>query len=231
MKTLGLIGGMSWNSTELYYRLINQAVAREAGGLHSAKILLHSFDFAEIAALQKTEDWAGATARMVGAANILKQGGADAIVICTNTMHRMAPEIEGATRLPVLHIIDAIADRLRQQRVTKAGILGTYFTMTASFYADYFKARHGITLLAPDEAAKQEIHRVIYDELCQGQVKDSAREQYLSVIRKLDSEGAKAIILGCTEIGMLLTQSDYPALPLLDSTALHAEAAAHFALI
>ncbi len=230
MKTLGLIGGMSWNSTELYYRLINQTIAREAGGLHSAKILLHSFDFAEIAALQKAEDWAGATKRMVEAALGLKRAGAEGIVICTNTMHRMAAEIEAATQLPLLHIIDVIAENLRQQGITKAGILGTYFTMTAPFYADYFKTRHGITLLAPDETTKQEIHRVIYDELCQGQVTDSARTYYLAAMRALESQGAEAIILGCTEIGMLLTQRDYSALPLLDSTALHAEAAAFFAL-
>ncbi len=228
MKKLGLIGGMSWNSTELYYRAINQHVATTMGGLHSAELLLYSVDFAPIAALQATEDWAAATVKMVEAAQSLQRGGAEAIVICTNTMHRMATDIESATGLPVLHIADALAESM--PGIQNAGILGTYYTMSAPFYRDYFCAQHGISLIAPEEAEMREIHRVIYEELCHGQVKEAARHYYVEAVDALKAQGAQAIILGCTEIGMLLSQKDYMALPLLDSTTIHAHYAAEFAM-
>lgn len=221
---------MSWGSTELYYRRINHLVAKAKGGLHSAPLVVYSFDFAPIAELQKAEDWERATEQMVNAAKKLKLAGAEAIVICTNTMHRMAGDIAQQADLQVLHIIDAIAEEANKREITSAGILGTYFTMSAPFYRDYFEKNHQITLIAPDEQEKQDIHRIIYEELCRGEVRDTSRLRYIEIMRSLEARGAESIILGCTEIGLLLTQSDYPTLALLDSTELHAQYAASFVL-
>ncbi len=230
MKTLGLLGGLSWQSTELYYRLLNQRVAEKLGGLHSAKLLIYSFDFDGIAALQHAENWPEAGAQMVKAALKLKAGGAEAIVICTNTMHMFAADIEAATGLPVMHIGDAVAHELAAQNITQAGILGTYFTMSMDFYADYYRTKHGITLIAPDEADKHRISTIIYNELCKGIASDDSRKHYITVMESLRQAGAQAIILGCTEICLLINAAHFPSLPILNSTKLHAEYAVDFAL-
>jgi len=230
MKTLGLLGGMSWNSTELYYRWMNQSVAQQLGGLHSAQLLMYSFDFAEIAAQQKAENWAALGAQMIDGAQRLKAAGADALVICTNTMHLFAPKIEAATGLKVLHIGDAVARELTKQHITQAGILGTLYTMRMPFYADYYRAQHGIRLIAPSEGEQQIVSDIIYNELCRGAVQEPSRAQYLAVMAALQSQGAQAIILGCTEIGMLIEPQHFPALLILDSTRLHVEYAVAYAL-
>jgi len=229
MKTLGLIGGMSWESTVPYYQLINQTVASRLGGLHSAKLLLYSVDFAEVEHLQMTGQWDVAGALLADAARRLKLAGADALVLCTNTMHKVADAIDHAVDIPLLHIADPTAQAIRQAGLHTVGLLGTRFTMEQDFYRSRLERRHGLTVLIPPEAEREQVHRIIYDELCLGQVKAESRWVYQQVIAHLQDQGAQAVILGCTEIAMLIPPTE-GGLPLLDTTALHARYAADWAL-
>jgi len=229
MKTLGLIGGMSWESTVPYYREINQTVKAQLGGLHSAKIVLYSVDFAEVEHLQSTGQWDAAGQLLANAARALERAGADGLVLCTNTMHKVAPVISEAVSIPLLHIADPTALAVRQAGVATVGLLGTRFTMEQDFYRTRLETRHGLRVLVPAPADRELVHRVIYQELCLGEVRPESRTAYLRVIDALATEGAQAIILGCTEIS-LLVQSHDCALPLFDTTALHARSAALWAL-
>ena len=228
MKTIGLIGGMSWESTQTYYRLINQGVKARLGGLHSARLVLYSVDFAEIEALQGRGDWA-ATAQILGAAaRSLAAAGADFLVLCTNTMHKVAPQLEQAVEIPLLHIADATAKALHRQGVTQVGLLGTRFTMEQAFYRERLEAQ-GIRVLIPDAKQRERVHAVIYDELCRGEISADSRAAYLEIVDSLAGQGAQGIILGCTEIGLLI-QADDTDVPLFDTTAIHAEQAVEAAL-
>ena len=229
MKTIGLIGGMSWESTAIYYRLINDMVKNRLGGLHSAQLLMWSFDFDDIAQLQAAANWDEATRRMVDAGNRLKKAGADALVICTNTMHKMATDVERETGLPLLHIADATARAIKVQNIQKVGLLATRFTMEQDFYKGRLLESHGINAIVPDEAGRSSVHQIIYDELCKGVVKPESKSRYLEIIADLIQQGAQGIILGCTEIGMLIAQEDV-SVSVFDTTSLHAAAAVDFAL-
>lgn len=229
MKTLGLIGGMSWESTVPYYRTINQTVKEQLGGLHSARLLLYSVDFAEIETLQHAGDWDTAGAVLADAARSLKAGGAQLLVICTNTMHKVADAVEAASGLPLLHIADATGGTIRARGLTRIGLLGTRFTMEQDFYRRRLIERHGLDVLVPEPDERDLVHRVIYDELCQGVIRDESRAQYRRVMDGLVARGAQGIILGCTEIGLLVGEND-ASVPLFDTTALHARAAALAAL-
>ncbi|MDQ0010454.1 aspartate racemase [Luteibacter jiangsuensis] len=228
MKTIGLIGGMSWESTLPYYRTINETIRDELGGLHSARLLLYSVDFHEIERLQHAGDWGGAGEAMASAARSLEAGGADFLVLCTNTMHRVAEVIERASALPLLHIADATADALSHHAVHRVGLLGTRFTMEQAFYRERLSAR-GFDVVVPDDADRDDVHRIIYDELCQGIIRDESRECYRQVMSRLVDEGAEAIVLGCTEVALLVDGED-ASVPLFDTAAIHARAAAHHAL-
>lgn len=228
MKTIGLLGGMSWESTQSYYRAINEAVRARLGGLHSAKIVLYSVDFAEIEILQVRGDWDKAGELLAAAASAVERAGADFLVICTNTMHKVVPAIAAGISLPILHIADATADELIAQGVTKVGLLGTRFTMEQAFYKDRLIAR-GIAVVVPDQADRDHVNRVIYEELCLGTIKADSRARYLDIIHRLQLQGAEAVILGCTEIALLVQQSDTPV-ALFDTTAIHAQQAVRLAL-
>lgn len=229
MKTIGLIGGMSWESSALYYAAINRGIRDALGGIHSASITMHSFDFAEIAALQKAGDWDALGATLAEAAKRLEAAGADMLLVCTNTMHKLAPEIEAATSIPLLHIADPLGSAIRKAGFTRAGLLGTGFTMEQDFLKDRLSHEHGVTCLVPDDAGRAEVHRVIYEELVAGEVREESRARYCEIVDQLRADGAECIILGCTEIVMLLRQED-SSLPLFDTTALHAAAAVEAAL-
>jgi len=229
MKTIGLLGGMSWESSLEYYRIINQAVKRRLGDLHSAQCLMYSYDFAEIEALQHGDEWAKLTLKMIDGVRRLKTGGADFLVICTNTMHRMANEIEHATGIPLLHIADATAIAIKKKGLTTVGLLGTQFTMTGDFYRNRLMEQHGLNVVIPNEDDRETVHRIIYKELVLGEIRDESREAYLDVIKRLQLKGAKGVILGCTEIPLLVKQSDV-AIPVFDTTTIHAEAAVDWAL-
>lgn len=229
MKTMGLIGGMSWESSIEYYRIINETVKERLGGLHSCKCLMYSLDFAEIEALQHRGEWDEATVMMVDAAKRLENGGADFVIICTNTMHLMAEEIEAEISIPLLHIADATAERLKADGIERVGLLGTKFTMEQDFYRGRLADRHGVDVLIPDEEARNLIHRVIYEELCQGKTLSVSKEAFKSIMNGLSQQGAEGIILGCTEIGLLVGDGDSPG-PLFDTTRIHATAAVDFAL-
>ncbi|WP_372390552.1 aspartate/glutamate racemase family protein [Xanthomonas sp. NCPPB 3582] len=228
VKTLGLIGGMSWESTQTYYRLINQAVRRECGGLHSARLVLYSVDFQAIERLQQAGDWDAAGDAMADAARALQAAGAELLVLCTNTMHCVADAITAATPMPLLHIADATADALDAAGITRVGLLGTRFTMEQPFYRQRLQAR-GLQVLVPPEEARVQVHRVIYEELCQGVIQASSRLLFRRIMASLAADGAQAIVLGCTEIALLVDASD-AQVPLFDTTALHAEAAARASL-
>jgi aspartate racemase len=228
MKTIGLLGGMSWESTQTYYRLINEGVKNRLGGLHSAKLVLFSVDFAEIEALQHKGDWPATADILAGAALSVQKAGADFLVIGTNTMHKVAPEIEQAIGIPLLHIADATAQVLKKDGVTRVGLLGTRFTMEQAFYRERLEAA-GIDVLTPDESQRDEVHRVIYEELCQGEIKPDSRHTYLDIVSSLSGRGAQAVILGCTEIGLLIRQAD-TEVPLYDTTEIHAARAVELAL-
>ena len=229
MRPLGLLGGMSWESTAEYYRLINRGVAEQLGGLHSARLLMHSVDFDEIAALQRAGNWLGAGAILAEAARGLEQIGAAAIVLATNTMHQVAAEIQRAIRVPLLHIVDPTGEAMVRHGVRRAGLLGTRYTMERPFWRERLRDRYAIDLVVPDESDRALIHRVIFDELCRGRIEDDSRRQYVAVTERLGAAGAQAIIFGCTEIGLLLRPDDV-ALPAFDTTALHASAAVAFSL-
>lgn len=228
MKTIGLLGGMSWESTQTYYRLINEGVKTSLGGLHSAKLVLFSVDFAEIEALQHRGDWAATADILSGAALSLQKAGAEFLVIGTNTMHKVAPEIEQAIQIPLLHIADATAKVLAKDGITRIGLLGTRFTMEQAFYRDRLEDA-GIEVITPNETQRDEVHRVIYEELCQGQIKPESRNAYLDIIASLSGRGARAVILGCTEIGLLISQAD-TEVALYDTTEIHAAQAVELAL-
>jgi aspartate racemase len=229
MKTIGLLGGMSWESSLEYYRIINEAVKARLGGLHSAKSILYSVDFHEIEALQRQGDWQTATERMIEAAQAIERGGADFLLICANTMHKMADEVQAHISIPLLHIADPTAERIRAQGLRRVGLLGTRFTMEEPFYRGRLVSGHGLEVIVPGEAEREIVHRVIYDELCQGIIRPESREAYNRVIHNLTAQGAEAVILGCTEIGLLVRQEDSPV-PLFDTTRIHAEAAVEYAL-
>lgn len=224
MKTIGMIGGMSWESTSTYYREINEGIKNTLGGLHSAKIALYSVDFGEIEKLQHADDWETTAIILTQAAQAVEAGGADFLLICTNTMHKVAPQIEAGINIPLIHIADATAEQLQRDGVERVGLLGTRFTMEQDFYRDRLTQRFGIEVLTPEQPDRELVHRVIYDELCLGKIADNSRRQYLSVMAKLEERGAEAIILGCTEIALLIQQQN-TTIPLYDTTQLHCAAA------
>ncbi|WP_068809713.1 aspartate/glutamate racemase family protein [Thauera phenolivorans] len=229
MKVIGLIGGMSWESTVPYYRLINEGVKARLGGLHSAKIVLYSVDFAEIERLQHRGEWDEAGALLADAARALERAGADFVVLCTNTMHKVAPAIEAAVAIPLLHIADPTAAAIHQAGLSCVGLLGTRFIMEQDIYRARLTDRHGIDVVIPDDDDRALVHRVIYEELCLGRVEEASRLAYRDVIQRLVAQGAQGVILGCTEISMLVGVED-AAVPLFDTTGLHAAAAVQVAL-
>ncbi|WP_164908314.1 MULTISPECIES: aspartate/glutamate racemase family protein [Yersinia] len=229
MKILGLIGGMSWESTIPYYRMINQHVKEQLGGLHSAKIILYSVDFHEIEQLQAKGDWQTAAQVLSNAAVSLKRAGADIIVVCTNTMHKVADDIEAACGLPLLHIADATAAQIKRQGLSKIGLLGTRYTMEQDFYRGRLTQQHSIDVITPDSADREIVNRIIYEELCLGTINDTSRQEYRRIMGKLEEQGAQGIIFGCTEITLLVHAQD-AHVPVFDTTAIHANAAAEYAL-
>ena len=228
MKTIGLLGGMSWESTALYYRLINEETRRKLGGLHSARIVLISLDFHEVEVLQRRGDWAAAGELLAGAAQRAAAAGADFLLICTNTMHKVADEVAASIEIPLLHLADAPAERIVHAGITTVGLLGTRFTMEHDFYKERLQAR-GIEVLTPPAAGRKLIHRVIFEELCVGVVRTESRAQFLEILDDLTQRGAAAIIAGCTEIGMLVTE-EHTDVRLFDTTRIHAEQAVAWAL-
>ncbi len=229
MKTIGLIGGMSWESTVTYYQLLNRMARERLGGLHSAKLLLWSFDFAEIEAYQAAGNWTAATEEMVSAARKLERGGAECVVICTNTMHKMAEEVQAAVDVPLIHIADATAATIKSANVTRPLLLATRYTMEQEFYKGRLKRAHDIGVLVPDDAGRTVVHDIIYDELCQGVVLPKSKARYLEVVAAARHGGADSVIFGCTEVGLLIGPSDFD-IPVFDTTVLHARAALDFAL-
>lgn len=229
MKTIGLLGGMSWESTVPYYRIINERVAEALGGLHSARILLYSADFDEIETLQRKDRWREAGELLADAAASLQGAGAQCLVICTNTMHKVVPQIETRVDVPILHIADATAKAVRAAGMKKIGLLGTAFTMEQDFYRGRLEGEHGLGVLVPCADSRSMVHDVIYSELCRGVVSAASRARFEQVVSELEGMGAEGVILGCTELGLLLRPEDV-TLPLFDTTLLHAEAAAAFAL-
>ena len=224
MKTIGLIGGMSWESTVTYYQIINNTIKEEMGGLHSAKIILYSVDFAEIEECQANGEWEKSADILSEAAQNLENAGADFIIICTNTMHKVVPQMEKKISIPIVHIADATAEELEKKNIKKVALLGTKYTMIQDFYKERIK-RRGIDVIIPDEVDVELINDVIYDELCLGNVNDESRKQYVRIIEQLKDEGAEGVILGCTEIGLLVKQGDI-SLPVFDTTQIHAHVAA-----
>ncbi|MCH7815671.1 MAG: aspartate/glutamate racemase family protein [Proteobacteria bacterium] len=229
MKTIGMLGGMSWQSTSSYYRALNEGIKTRLGGLHSAKICMVSVDFDEIEKLQHAQDWDATAAILAKAAQSVEAAGADFLLICTNTMHKVAPQIEQAISIPLLHITDATGQKLRDNGVHCVGLLGTRFTMEQDFYKDRLTKKFGIDVVIPDDADRALIHRVIYDELCLGIINDESRSSYLKIIDKLKQRGAAAVIMGCTEIALLVQQA-HTAVPLYDTAEIHAQQAVNFAL-
>ena len=228
MKTIGLIGGMSWESSLEYYRLINEEVKRQLGGFHSAKCLLYSVDFDEIENYQRNGEWDKATAVMIDAAHRLERGGADFVVICTNTMHKMADEVQTAIRIPLLHIVDAVAHEIHSKGIQKVSLLGTRFTMEENFYVKRLQ-NHQLQVLIPDLEDRKIVHRVIYEELVMGKTLSASRDEYKRIINQLCQEGAEGIVLGCTEIGLLIKPEDVN-IPVFDTTIVHAITAVNVAL-
>lgn len=229
MKTIGLIGGMSWESTVVYYQLLNRGARERLGGLHSAKLLLWSFDFADIEAMQAKGDWDGATNAMIDAARALERGGADCVIICTNTMHKMADAVQQSVEIPLIHIADATAMAIKASGGKKPLLLATRYTMEQDFYKGHLRDRHGVETMVPDEVGRALVHDIIYSELCQGIIRKDSKKAYLEIIQRAQQQGADGVIFGCTEVGLLIAQADF-ALPAFDTTALHAEAALDFAL-
>ncbi|WP_089140261.1 aspartate/glutamate racemase family protein [Vibrio rumoiensis] len=229
MKTIGMLGGMSWESTLSYYKAVNEGIKAELGGLHSAKICLYSVDFAEIETLQHKGQWDETAMILAQAAQSVEAGGADCLLICTNTMHKVAPQIEAKINIPILHIADATAEQLVADGITKVGLLGTRFTMEQDFYKSRLIDKFDIEVLVPNDEDRSLIHKVIYDELCQGEINTQSRERYIEVVERLSSQGAQAVILGCTEIALLINQH-HTNVPLYDTTKIHAEYAVKWAI-
>ena len=229
MKTIGLLGGMSWESTLTYYQEINEGTKKRLGGLHSAQVVLYSVDFEPIEKLQHADDWEGTADILADAGRRVQAAGADCLLICTNTMHKVAPQIEAVVDIPLIHIADATAERLVAMGARRVGLLGTAFTMEQDFYKGRLEANYGLEVLVPDAEDRALVHRVIYEELCLGEIKPGSRAVYIRIIEDLALQGAEAVILGCTEIGLLVDQAD-TGVTLLDTTAIHAEKAVDFAL-
>lgn len=229
MKTIGLLGGMSWESTVPYYQILNREIGRRMGGLHSARVLLLSVDFHEIEVLQHQGNWDRLGDLLAGDALTLQEAGAEFLVLCTNTMHLVAPAIEARTSIPLLHIADATADRIKASGLDCVGLLGTRFTMEEPFYRGRLQERHGLEVKTPLEDDRALVHRVIYEELVLGEIRPDSREEFVRITESLAAEGAQGVILGCTEIGLLI-QQDHVPVPLFDTTTIHAEAAASLAL-
>jgi len=229
MKTIGMIGGMSWESSLEYYRIMNQAVKEKLGGFHSAPCILYSVDFEDVEKLQHQGDWESLTRLMIEAAQRVKKAGADFLVICTNTMHKMADEVQEAIQIPLLHIADVTAGAVKANGQSRVGLLGTKFTMEQDFYKGRLQEIHGIDVLIPEDKERQVIHDILYNELCLGEIKELSKGKFQSIIQNLVKRGAQGVILGCTEIPLIVSQEDYE-IPLYDTTALHAKAAVDFAL-
>lgn len=229
MKTIGLIGGMSWESSIEYYKIINEAVRAKLGGFHSAKSIMYSVDFAEIEPLQHQGKWNEATQILIAAARSVEAGGADFVIFCTNTMHKSADEVQKHLRIPILHIADATAQTIKAVGMKKVGLLGTKFTMEEDFYKGRLVQKHNLEVIVPKAEAREVVHRVIYDELCIGETRPSSKMKYLDIMEDLAEEGAEGIILGCTEIGLLVKKED-SRVPLFDTTRVHALAAVEYAL-
>ena len=229
MKTIGLIGGMSWESTAEYYRIINETVKERLGGLHSAKIVMYSVDFEEVGECQREGKWDEATNLMIDAAKRVERGGADFVLICTNTMHKMAEDVAANINIPLLHIVDVTAEKVIPSGFKKLGLLGSTFTMEEDFCKGRLKEKYGLDVVIPSEADGQVVHNVIFKELCVGEIKGSSREHVKTIMKKLIDNGAQGIILGCTELPLLIKQEDC-AVPLFDTTAIHAKAAVDYAL-
>lgn len=228
LKTIGMLGGMSWESTVTYYQIFNEMVKKELGGLHSAKVLLYSVDFSEIEKCQADGDWDKSADILSNAAKNLEYAGADFIVICTNTMHKIAPQIQSRISIPIIHIAEATAEILKEQLITKVALLGTKYTMTETFYKEKLQAA-GIEILIPDEQTVETVNDIIFNELCLGIISQQSRETLLRIIDELSRQGARGVILGCTEIGLLIQQKDTP-LPVFDTTQIHAKKAALLAI-
>jgi len=228
MKTIGLLGGMSWESTASYYKAINEGVREALGGLHSAKICLYSVDFDEIEKLQHNGAWEETANILSQAAQAVEAGGADFLLICTNTMHKVADEVQSAISIPLVHIADATAEKLVSDGIKRVGLLGTKFTMEQGFYKDRVTAKYGIDVIVPSEDEQEMVHRVIYNELCLGRIEPASRERYLETINNLHAQGAEAVILGCTEIALLVQQKDTD-IRLYDTTHIHAVQAVQLA--
>ena len=229
MKTIGLIGGMSWESTAVYYRLLNEGVKEHLGGLHSAEIVMVSVDFEPIEKLQHAADWAGAARVLIEAARRVEAGGADFLLICANTMHRLADDVADAVGIPLLHIADATADAVRAEGLKRVGLLGTRFTIEEDFYKGRLTEQHGLEVMVPDERDREIVHRIIYDELCLGEIRDASRQAFIRIIEGLTTRGTQGIILGCTEIPLLVGDDDV-WVQLFDTTAIHAQKAVALAL-
>ena len=229
MKIIGLIGGMSWESTAEYYRIINETVRNKLGGHHSAKILLYSVNFSEIESLQRKGEWQGSTEIMCDAARRVERGGADCLLICTNTMHKMAPEVQRAVTIPLLHIADATAVEIKKKGIERVGLLGTKYTMVEDFYKGRLSDNYALEVVIPQEDSCNVVNQVIYHELCMGKIHEESKNQFVRIIDDLKAAGAEGVILGCTEISLLVKSGDSP-LPLFDTTAIHAGAAVEFAL-
>jgi aspartate racemase len=229
VKTIGLIGGMSWESSVEYYRIVNEIAKAKLGGLHSAKSIMVSVDFAEIETLQHQGRWQEAAQVLIGAAESLESGGADFIVLCTNTMHKVADDVQAHTRIPILHIADATAQRIKESGINKIGLLGTRFTMEEDFYKGRLIQKYGLDVMIPNAQEREIVHRVIYDELVIGEIRQDSKERYLDIIERLVQGGAEGVILGCTEIGLLIHDGDC-RVPLFDTTRIHAIAAVEYAL-
>ncbi len=224
MKTIGLLGGMSWESTLWYYQALNEGIKKQLGGFHSAKIAMYSVDFAEIEHLQMQGDWQKAGEVLAQAALGVEKCGADFLLICTNTMHKVAPNIQAKLSIPLLHIADATAQELIRQEVSKVGLLGTAFTMEQDFYKGRLEQKYGLEVVVPNQADRQIVHKIIYDELCLGRIQSDSKNEYLRIINELEKQGAQGVILGCTEIGLLVNQDD-TQVKLFDTTFIHADAA------
>ena len=229
MKIIGMIGGMSWESSLEYYRIMNQAAKEKLGGFHSAPCILYSVDFDEVEKLQHQGDWESLTRLMIEAAQRVKKAGADFLVICTNTMHKMADEVQEAIQIPLLHIADVTAEAVKANGQSRVGLLGTKFTMEQDFYKGRLQEIHGIDVLIPEDKERQVIHDILYNELCLGEIKELSKGKFQSIIQNLVERGAQGVILGCTEIPLIVSQEDYE-IPLYDTTDLHARAAVDFAL-
>lgn len=229
LKTIGMLGGMSWESTAIYYRALNEGVKSALGGLHSARIVMVSVDFDDIEKLQHADDWDSTAVILADAAKSIEDGGADFLIICTNTMHKVVPQIEKRLSIPILHIADATAERLQKDGIQRVGLLGTRFTMEQQFYKNRITENYGMDVIVPNKKERDEVHHIIYQELCLGIINELSRTRYLQIIERLKERGAEAVILGCTEIALLVQQRD-TSLPLYDTTAIHAEQAVLLAL-